>query len=119
MSTIGFLLKSKKKMEKDNTKIVKVKGYKITSHAQNKIVDPSRSLKKKYIISDLYSKPLGYSNFEHDKNKGPSYRRIGNYCVMCINPYFKNVNSVWRLGEKKTKKMGFIKRGNKYVKKSK
>lgn len=43
MSTIGFLLKSKKKMEKENTKIVKVKGYKITSHAQNKIVDPSRN----------------------------------------------------------------------------
>lgn len=119
MSTIGFLLKSKKKMEKENTKIVKVRGYNITSHAQNKIVNPSRNLKKKYVVSDLYSKPLGYSHFEYDKKKGPSYRRIGNYCVMGINSYFKNVTTAWRLGEDKAKKMGLIKRGNKYVKKSK
>ena len=45
MSIIGFLLKRKTEMAKPNTQRVCIGKYKISSHAQNRLVDSSRSLK--------------------------------------------------------------------------
>lgn len=56
MSILSFLFKPKKKMAKKNTKHVRMGNYTITSHAQNRIVDPSRSLNKKDMVINLFGK---------------------------------------------------------------
>ena len=46
MSILGWFLKSKKAMAKENTKHVKMGKYEISSHAQNRTAEKSRNLKK-------------------------------------------------------------------------
>ena len=57
MSILGFLFKSKKKMEQKFTKPVKVGKYHITSHAQNRIVEDSRMIDKSDVLHNLFTKP--------------------------------------------------------------
>ena len=47
MSILSWFLKSKKEMAKENTSRVRMGKYEVSSHAQNRIVEPSRKLKKK------------------------------------------------------------------------
>lgn len=56
MSLLGFLFKSKKEMVKENTKHVKVGKYELSSHAQNRMVDIKRDLKKKDMLINLFGK---------------------------------------------------------------
>lgn len=56
MSIFGFLFKPKKEMAKPDTKHVRMGKYEISSHAQNRIVDTSRNLKKKDMIINLLGK---------------------------------------------------------------
>lgn len=56
MSVIKWLLKPKKSMSKTNTKRVRVGKYTISSHAQNRVADPSRNLKKKDMVVNLLGK---------------------------------------------------------------
>ena len=53
MSILSWLLKPKKEMAKVNTKHVQIGKYKVTSHAQNRTVDPTRKLKKKDMLINL------------------------------------------------------------------
>ena len=45
-------------MAKTNTRPIKVGKYNVTSHAQNRIVEPNRYLKKTDVVDYLYLKPL-------------------------------------------------------------
>jgi hypothetical protein len=56
MSILSWFLKPKKEMAKPNTKHVRMGKYKISSHAQNRIVDTSRNLKKKDMVINLLGK---------------------------------------------------------------
>jgi hypothetical protein len=73
MSILSWLLKSKKEMAKPNTKNVRIGKYNITSHAQNRIVDKERRIKKNDIIRNLFgnsyqTKPYLYKGeYQYDK----------------------------------------------------
>ena len=56
MSILGWFLKPKKEMAKENTKHVRMGKYEISSHAQNKTVETSRKLKKKDMVINLLGK---------------------------------------------------------------
>lgn len=83
MSIISWLFKSKREMAKPNTRPVKMGKYTITSHAQNRTVDPARSIKKVHVVQNLYGKAIqtkpymyrGELNYAriHPKNKTATY----------------------------------------------
>jgi hypothetical protein len=58
MSILGWFLKPKKEMAKENTKHVRIGKYTISSHAQNRVADPSRKLAKKDMVQNLYGKAV-------------------------------------------------------------
>lgn len=119
MSLIGFLLKSKKSMAKPDTRHIKVGKYNITSHAQNRIVDPSRNLKKTDLVDNLFCDPLGISEIKADINGDVSYQRVGKYALTYINPTNNNVASIRRTNKKDAKLYNLERRGRKYVEKIK
>lgn len=119
MSLLGFLFKSKKDMVKPNTRSIKVGKYNVTSHAQNRIVEPSRNLRKTDLVDNLYHKPLVLEPIRYDTKGRPSYSRIGRYATTQINPKNNNLNSIWRTNKSDAKKYNLERRGRKYVKKGK
>lgn len=48
MSVMKYLFKSKKKMMTKNTSQIRIGKFVISSHAQNRIVDPKRKLKERF-----------------------------------------------------------------------
>ena len=66
MSILGFLLKPKKQMAKKNTKHVKVGKYELSSHAQNRIVESDRRLRKQDMLVNLFGKSENSSIYTHD-----------------------------------------------------
>ena len=56
MSIISWFLKPKKSMAKPDTKHVRIGKYTVTSHAQNRTVDPKRKLQKKDMVTNLLGK---------------------------------------------------------------
>ena len=56
MGILSWFLKPKKEMAKENTKHVRIGKYEVSSHAQNRIVDTSRKLKKKDMVINLLGK---------------------------------------------------------------
>ena len=56
MSILSWFLKPKREMAKPDAKHVKMGEYTITSHAQNRTVDPKRNLKKKDMVINLFGK---------------------------------------------------------------
>lgn len=118
MSLLGWLLKSKKEMLKFNTKPVRVGSYKISSHAQNRIVQKDRCLTKWGLIDNLFTKPNAISKVRGEKPYR-SYNRIGKRMTTSINPDTKVVVTARRVSRKEVKEYNLTKRGKKYVKKSK
>lgn len=119
MSLLTFLFKSKKKMLKKPTKVVRIKKYIITSHAQNRLVEKERALKKRYVVSNLYTKPLGLSGVKIDDLKRPSYRRVGKWCTAYVNPTNNHVTSLRRPDSNDIREFQLKRKGKRYVKKSK
>ena len=76
MSIIGWFLKSKKEMRKPDTKHVKMWKYTITSHAQNRTADPARSLKKKDMVINLFSRSSKNSKIYIHKDGTAQYDRV-------------------------------------------
>ncbi|MGM9969675.1 MAG: hypothetical protein ACI35S_04685 [Anaeroplasma sp.] len=111
MSTLSFLFKSKKEMSKDNTKPVKVGKFTISSHAQNRIVEPARRVTKSGVVSNLVREPLGVSRVKYDDENRPSYNRVGNSVVTSINPDTSVVASVRRTNKNDAKKYNLRKKG--------
>lgn len=119
MSLLGFLFKSKKNMAKVPTKRVKIGKYTVTSHAQNRLVDKKRKLKKTSLLENILFKPLVIEETKFDKEGRSSYTRIGRFATTQINPKNYNINSIWKNNKREAKKYNLEKKGNKYVKKSK
>lgn len=118
MSILGFLLKSKKEMSKKSTKPIKVGKYKVSSHAQNRIVQGDRNLTKWGLVDNLFTKPNAISKIKGDK-PFRSYNRIGKTMTTSINPDTNVVSTARRVSKKEMKEYGLIRRNNKYVKKNK
>ncbi len=76
MSLLSFLFKSKKEMAKENTKHVKVGKYELSSHAQNRIVDNTRDLKKKDMLINLFGKSSKNSKVYYHRNGTKQYDRV-------------------------------------------
>ena len=65
MSIFSWFLKPKKEMAKKNTKHVKVGKYEVSSHAQNRVAEKSRDLKKKDMVINLLGKSQNSPNYQH------------------------------------------------------
>ena len=78
-------------MAKATTNRVKVGKYVITVHAQNRLVEESRQLKKIDILDNLFTTPNGITEIKIDKCNLPSYNRIGKRATTSINPTNNNV----------------------------
>lgn len=119
MSLLSFLFKSKKEMSEPKTKVVRIRKYFLTSHAQNRIVDPNRHLKKTDLVDNIYRKPLAIGKAKKDVVGRLSYKRVGRYASIYVNPINNNIVSVRRTGKEDGHKYNLKKRGRKYVKKGK
>lgn len=92
MSIISFLFKPKKEMAKKDTKRVKVGKYEVSSHAQNRVVDPKRSLQKKDMIINLLGKSTNSKDYKY-KDGTLQYDRV-NDNNRTITNIVKNKNIV-------------------------
>lgn len=86
MSILGFLLKPKQEMAKENTKHIRVGKYTLTSHVQNRIVNKARKMDKADVLGNLFTKPNGVTQIKHDDFGRPSYNRVGKRVTTSINP---------------------------------
>ncbi len=75
MSILSWLLKSKKEMAKPNTKRVRLGKYTVSSHAQNRVVDPKRNLKKSDMTTNLFGKSKNSQNYRY-KDGTIQYDRV-------------------------------------------
>lgn len=116
MSTLGFLLKRKELMKKQYTTPVRIGKYVITSHAQNRIVDQSRNLKKIDLINTLFRPPLWVGKTETRMVETPSKVIVGRSATIKINPFNNNIITIWKTGQRKAKKYGFNDSSKKYAK---
>ncbi len=119
MSILSFLFKSKTELAKKNTNHVKLGKYTLTSHAQNRVVDPNRKTRKWDVIDNLFTKPHAVTKTKTDHLGRPSYNRIGKIITTSINPKNNNVVSLRPVSNAEEKKYGLKRKGRKYVKKGK
>lgn len=76
MSILTWFFKPKKSMAKTNTKHVRMGKYEISSHAQHRIADTSRNLKKKDMAINLLSKTSKNSNIYTHADGTKQYDRV-------------------------------------------
>lgn len=76
MSILKWFLKPKKEMKKENAKHVRIGKYEVSSHAQNRIVDSSRDLKKKDMVTNLLGKKSKNSKVYSHKDGTRQYDRV-------------------------------------------
>lgn len=119
MSIVSWLLKPKSAMAKKNTSYVKLGKYTLTSHAQNRVADPTRKTRKRDVIDNLFTKPHAITKTKTDSRGRPSYNRIGKRITTSINPRNNNVVSLRPVSDSEEKKYNLIRRNGRYVKKSK
>ena len=93
MSILCFMLKPKKEMARKNTKHVTVGKYKISAHAQNRIVDTSRNLKKRDMIINLFGKSSKNSKIYTHADGTRQYDRV-NETNRTLTHIVKNTNLV-------------------------
>lgn len=98
MSILCFIFKPKKEMAKQNTKHVRIGKYKVTSHAQNRIVDPTRKLRKTDLLINLLSKTSKNSKTYMHKDGTKQYDRVNdeNRTITHITKKENNVKSIQR-----------------------
>ncbi len=100
MSIIGFLLKPKKEMAKKNTKHLRMGKCEITSHAQNRVVQTDKNLRKTDMISNLFGCSKNSNTYKHkdgtmqydrlnQKNRTITYITAKNHRVKTIRKYHK------------------------------
>ncbi len=65
MSILSWFLKPTKEMAKPNTKHVRIGKYEVTSHAQNRVVDPTRDLNKGDMFRNLYGNSIKSDTYQH------------------------------------------------------
>lgn len=96
MSILSWFLKSKEEMAKKNTKHVRVGKYTITSHAQNRTVDPSRKLRKRDMVINLYGKASKNSKIYKHIDGTMQYDRVNdrNRTITRITEKANNVKTI-------------------------
>lgn len=75
MSILGWFLKSKSSMAKEHTGWVKLGKYQVTSHAQNRVADKKRNLKKMDMVINLFGKSVNSKDYKH-KDGTIQYDRV-------------------------------------------
>ena len=93
MGILRYMFKPKKRMSRKNTSQIKIGKYTVSSHAQNRIVDPKRNLKKKDLIINLFGKSNNSKPYLHKDGKTTQYDRI-NYRNRTITHITLNKNMV-------------------------
>ena len=78
MSILAWFLKPKKEMAKKNTKRVRIGKYKVSSHAQNRTVDPNRNLQKKDMVINLYGRSKNSQTYTY-KDGTVQYDRVNDH----------------------------------------
>lgn len=110
-------------MAKPDTKRVKVGKYTISKHAQNRIVEPNRLIKKIDVLDNLFTKPNGITKVRSDNFGRLSYNRIGKRITTSVNPKNNNVTSCRPVSKKDIRDFNLVNisrkgRRKKYVKRS-
>lgn len=116
MSYISYLLKKPEEMRTEHTKPVRVGRYFLSSHAQNRIVDSSRKIKKLDLIREIHSKAIATSPIRKKIITTYEYDRIGRCLTLRINPDTNCIVSAWRTNDKIAARYGYIKKGRYYYK---
>ena len=119
MSILSWLFKSQKEMAQTNTQHVRLGKYTVTSHAQNRLVDPTRRTTKWDVVDNLFTKPHAMTSIKTDHFGRPSYNRVGRRITTSINPRNNYVVSLRPVSDAEEKRYGLVKRRGRYVKKSK
>ena len=65
MSILNWFLKPKKEMAKPYTKHVRMGKYTVTSHAQNRTVQPNKNLRKIDMVSNLFGRSKNSNTYTH------------------------------------------------------
>ena len=76
MSIVSWFLKPKREMAKENTKYVRMGKYEISSHAQNRTADKTRSLKKSDMVQNLFGRRSENSELYEHKDGTLQYDRV-------------------------------------------
>ena len=101
MSILSFLLKPKKEMRKANTKMIKTGKYTLTSHAQNRLVQDDRNIKKCDMLQNLFGRSMNSRLYTYrdgtvqydrinQKNRTITYITAKKHYVKTIRKYHKN-----------------------------
>ncbi|MBO5907625.1 MAG: hypothetical protein J6Q85_05700 [Clostridia bacterium] len=96
MSILSWFVKPKREMAKKDTKHVKIGKYTITSHAQNRTVDPARKLTKKDMVVNLFGRESKNSKTYIHKDGTMQYDRVNdkNRTVTYITQNSKKVKTI-------------------------
>ncbi len=89
MSILSFLFKPKKEMSKKGTPRVRMGKYIISSHAQNRVADPKRNLKKSDMVWNLLGRSFQTELYDYYGEK--QYSRIHKKSKTKTNISDKNV----------------------------
>lgn len=103
MSVLSWLLKSKREMAKPDTKRVRLGKYIVSSHAQNRIVDPTRKLNKQDMLVNLFGRDSKNSKI-YVKDNSKQYDRINDKNMTITHITDKDlVKTIYRFDKKKRK----------------
>ena len=108
MSMLGFLLKPKKEMAKKDTSRVRMGKYTVSSHAQNRIVDPKRDLKKTDLVRNLFGRSIQSKPYKH-KDGTKQYDRVNRHNrtltnITCHEKVVKSIRKYHKRDESKALK---------------
>ena len=108
MSIIGFLLKPKKEMAKKDTPRVRMGKYTISSHAQNRVVEPKRHLKKTDLVRNLFGRSIQSKTYKH-KDGTKQYDRVNRHNrtltnITCHEKVVKSIRKYHKRDESKALK---------------
>lgn len=94
-------------MANPKTKWVKLNGFNLTSHAQNRIV--SRKIKKADVVDHFYSDPLIETPIRKSKSDDTDeYDRIGKKLFSPIAADTNNVKMIRAINKNRAKKYGLV-----------
>ncbi len=95
-------------MAKPNTKQVRIGKYKVSPHAQNRVAEPGRNLKKSDMTSNLLLKPDYQSKVDE---KHGAYTKVRKKIVTHIMPKTNIVKSIRRTSNTENEIKRLKKRG--------
>ena len=110
MSLINWILKPISDMSNTKTKPVKIGRYLVTGHAQNRVADSKRNLKKSYVVRNLLGH--SYETTCYDYKGEMQYDRIhmSTRTITHISPKH-HVKTIYKLENPKKHIMKGIKNG--------